>query len=344
MNAVVNLPVHNVYNTIQTFLDYKGERSNNTKIAYESDIILFFQIMRNKSLNQLTYEDLLFTKEQIITYRKQLQRIKTSKGERKYSNSTINRKINSLRSLFEFLSECEYKVNKGALSLDDLPENDSEEIGYLTLNEVETMVEVAKSHPNGIEKSIFLELAWKTSLRMDALLSLRWKNFKKVDNDDIWLVVAIDKGNKKREMPITNDFYQRILQLKGNKKKDDKVFSFGKTTVHNTMELLKEQLQIDEDRNVSFHSIRKFLIDWLIEQGDLKGAAQHAGHSSIETSWKHYANKHRNYRSMAGILIENKVDCSVLETLSKEELLTIIMKSNQFVQNQLIKTFEQEAK
>lgn len=337
----VHLPVVNVGKTIHTFLEYKGERSDNTKKSYEADIKLFFQIMRNKELNELSIDDLHFTKELVINYRKHLQRIKDKKGGRKYSNRSINRKIKSLSSLFGFLLENGYEVNKFAFNLDDLPENETEEIGYLTLNEVESMVQIVKDHPNGLEKSIFWELAWKTSLRLEALLSLCWKDFKKVDNDDIWLVKAIDKGNKKREMPITDDFYQRILQIKGDKKKDDKVFSFGKTTVHKTMELLKEQLQIDEDRNVSFHSLRKFLIDWLIEQGDLKGAALHAGHASIETAWKHYSNKHRNYRSMAGILIEQKRDVSILENLSKEELIAVIKDSNQFVQSQIIKTYEQ---
>lgn len=341
LHNLINIRVNNVYSTIQTFLDYKGERSKNTRNAYESDIVLFFKIMRNKKLNQLNEEDLYFTKEHVVTYRKLLQNLKNKNGERRYKNRSINRKINSLRSLYDFLVECEYKVNKAAFKIDDLPENDSEEIGYLTLQEIESMVKLAKELPNGEQKSLFIELGWKTSLRMEALLSLTWKDFKQVDND-VWLVCAIDKGNEKREMPITSNFYNRILSIKHTKSSQEKVFDFGKTTVHETVEILKKKLNIDEERNVSFHSIRKFLIDWLIEQGDLKGAAVHAGHASIETTWKHYARKHKNYRSMAGILIEKKMDISILESLSKEELLTLIKNSNQFVQNQLIKAYKQE--
>jgi site-specific recombinase XerD len=345
VNNVVGFDNKSVHSTILAFLDYKGDLSSNTRKAYEKDIKIFFMYTRGKELNQLIhsnnieeYSDLRFTKEDVVKYRNYLQKLKKpGSNDKKYKNKSINRMINSLRSLYDFLVSCEYKVNKDAFKLKDLPENDSEEIGYLKLFEMEKMVELAKTLPNGLQKSLFIELGWKTSLRMEALLSLTWKDFERID-DDIWLVKAIEKGNEKKEMPITNDFYLRLLEIKTGDN-NSPVFEISATTVRDTINTLKRMIGIEEDRNISFHSIRKFLIDWMIERGDLKGAALHAGHKSIETTWKHYAKKHKDYRSMAGIIIEQRPDISKLESLTKDELMGLI-KNDQLVIDRLMIAYE----
>jgi len=335
INNVTGLNIKSVHSTIQTFLEYKGDRSKNTKISYEKDIKLFYMYAKNKNLNELEAIDLEFTIDDVLKYRNYLRGLrKNSDGERKYANKSINRMIDSLRSLYSYLERAKYNVDKMAFALDDLPENDSEEIGYLTLMELEQMVELAKTLPNGLQKSLLIELGWKTSIRMDALLSITWKDFKKV-KDGVWVVRAIDKGNEEREMPITDQFYQRIYAMKGESKSTDRVFQMGSTTVFNTVETLKRIIGIAEDRRVSFHSIRKFLIDLMVEHGDLKAAMAQSGHKSIETLWKHYANKQKDYESMAGILIERSFNESTLDDLSKDELLAII-KNDSLVKNRVL--------
>ncbi|MFC8688176.1 tyrosine-type recombinase/integrase [Brevibacillus porteri] len=341
MNAAVNNVVgfHNksVHSTITSFLEYKGDRSINTQKAYEKDIKLFFMYARGKELPLLEESDLNFSPEDVIKYRNHLRRLKKkSSDEAKYKNKSINRMIDSLRSLYDFLERCKYDVDKSAFALDDLPENDSEEIGYLTLEELEQMVELAKTLPNGLQKSLLIELGWKTSIRMDALLSITWKDFKKV-KDDIWLVRAVDKGNEVREMPITDEFYNRILILKGDASLTDRVFQMGSTTVFETVETLKKLIGITEDRRVSFHSVRKFLIDLMVEYGDLKAAMAQSGHKNIQTLWNHYAKKQKDYEAMAGIMIERRYNEAALEEVSKEELLAII-KADGLVKNRVLMT------
>lgn len=316
---VVGFDNKSVHSSIMTFLEYKGDKSTNTREAYERDIKYFFTYMKNKDLTQLTEDDLWFEKEDVIRYRNHLKNIKI-KSERKYSNTTINRMIASMRSLFNFFDK--FKVNEKAFRIDKLP-SDSEEIGYLTLDEMVEMVEQARDLSRGLEKSLFLELGYKTSIRLEALLTVTVRNFKKV-SDDIYLVCVKDKNNKVTSQPISNQFYQRLMQLKTSDDKDERLFKFSNTTVQDTINTLKDRMNIDPERNVSFHSVRKVLIDWMIEQGDLKGAAAHAGHASIETTWKHYANKHRDYSQMAGILVEQQLDVSLLEQMSKEDLVELI--------------------
>ncbi|WP_064198998.1 tyrosine-type recombinase/integrase [Brevibacillus brevis] len=336
VNNIVGFNNRSVYSTITSFLEYKGDRSDDTQKAYKKDIKIFFMYTRNKNIDQLEVIDLEFTIEDVIKYRNYLGGLKKADGERKYVNKSINRMIDSLRSLYSYLERAKYDVDKSAFALDDLPEHDSKEIGYLTLEEIEQMIEHAKSLPNGTEKYIFWELGWKTSIRINALLSITWEDFRKV-NDDIVIVRAIEKGNEIREMPITNEFYQRILEIRGNAKPTDRVFKFGSTTVFNTMEILKERIGISEDREVSFHSVRKFLIDLMVDLGDLKAAMAQSGHKSIETLWKHYANKQKDYESMAGVMIERTLNEAALDEMSKEELLAIIKADGQIKNRVLMK-------
>lgn len=325
VNRVQNLPVRSVHKSIQTFLNHKGKKSTHTQKAYESDIKMFFSFMRGKDLSDLTENDLNFTQEEVIEYQDWLMELEGKNNKRKYKNTSINRKINSLRSLYSYLLKNKYDVDAYAFDIDELPEHDSEVIGVLTVEEAKQLVELAKNLPNGLEKSLLIELAYKTSIRLGAILSLKLDNFKKHD-DEIWIIEVIDKGNKKDKKPISNEFYNRLINTL-NRQKEERLFQMSRTTINDAISEICKQMNITKDRNISFHSLKKVAINWILEEtGDIALALIQGNHSNHKVMLDHYVEMNKNYSEYAGIAMDNEIDINEIEKYSKECLISAIRK------------------
>lgn len=340
MNALSNvvlLNVKSVHNSIESFLNEKGDISVNTEKAYRKDIINFFSIMKNKNIEQLVAEDLFFNKEDILNYRTHLKGLKKINKEPKYKNSTINRFIDSVRSLFIELRGNGYSeyINEYAFHFKDLPENDKSSAGELTDHEFYRMEEMALGLENGLMKSILIGLAARTSIRLSALLSLEWDDIKPYGND-MWIVNVYDKGNKEDDKPIMNSFYQKMLQLKVDGQK--KIFNISDTAVHNMIKRLCKLMGIEESRKISFHSLKGYGINVVIDNGgNVFDVKEQGNHSTVETSDKYYRRKTKDYSRYAGVVMDSEMDLSILDGLNKEELMKLIRSSNRSVQSALLR-------
>lgn len=326
---VSELRVNNVYNDIKTFFS-EELKTENTRRAYETDIQYFFQYMRNKTLNQLQMEDLWFEYKDVLRYRNHLRNL----GK----NSTVNRKISSLRKLYKYLAKNNYNVNAHAFEVDDLDTDDTDSSGVLSVHEVEEMIQLAKELPNGKEKSIFIDLAYSTSMRVSALLSLTWKQIKFIKSGQ-WEIRLKDKG-KENVKGIPDELYQMLLTLKRDNV--EKVFTMSYTTVYDTIKELCAKMGIPEHRNITPHSLKKVLIDWTVETTkDVKLAAWQGNHS-LDVMYKHYLNKNVDYENTPAFMVRKKNDLSSIEELTREELIELIKRSSRATQNELLSLLKQE--
>ncbi|WP_170163392.1 tyrosine-type recombinase/integrase [Brevibacillus gelatini] len=327
---VAELHVNNVYNDIQTFFS-EELKTDNTRRAYRTDIEYFFQYMRNKHLNQLHLTDLWFEYKDVLRYRNHL-RNKLGK------KSSVNRKISSLRKLYKYLAKNNYNVNAHAFEVDDLDTDDTDSSGVLSVHEVETMIQLVKELPNGEEKSIFIDLAYSTSIRVSALLSLKWKQIKFIKNGQ-WEIRLKDKG-KENVKGIPDELYQMLLMLKRDN--DERVFTMSYTTVYDTIKELCAKMGIPEHRNITPHSLKKVLIDWTVETTkDVKLAAWQGNHS-LDVMYKHYLSKNVDYENTPAFMVRKKNDLSPIEVLSREELIELIKRSSRAAQNELLSLLKQE--
>jgi site-specific recombinase XerD len=114
----------------------KNEKSS-TRISYEKNIREFFSIVLNKEIQHLTEDDLkIIKKRDVIAYRKQLQ-------ENGNSNSTVNQKMASVKSLSKFLNS-EYDINPAVFELKRLDEV-TQHYGIMNQTEAEMFAEAALS-------------------------------------------------------------------------------------------------------------------------------------------------------------------------------------------------------
>lgn len=339
-NNVQMLNVKSVHNTIQMFLKEKGDNNKNTRMAYEKDIANFFQLMIGKELSQITVDDLKFDKNDIMNYRSHLMELKKPDGTAKYKNSSINRFIDSVRSLFVELEGNGYDeyINSKAFRLKNLPERNTTKAGELTDDEFELMEETALTLENGLMKSLLIGLAGRTSIRLSALLSLTWSDITRID-DEMWLVHVIDKGNKEDDKPIMNSFYEKLLEIKVGGQ--DKIFNISDTAVNNMINRLCKLLEISEDRNITFHSLKGYGINVVIDNGGSAfDAKDQANHANMETTDKRYRKRTKDWSKYAGVIIDSKLDIGELDTLDKDQLLALIKATSSVTQRQIMKAYK----
>ncbi|MCY9738199.1 tyrosine-type recombinase/integrase [Paenibacillus alvei] len=324
---VVTMKTSSVFQDITTFLKKhnigNGDKYKGTAEEYHRDIIQFFKLMLGKELHELEVKDLDIRK-------KDVERYQTFLSDNGYKSSYINRKIGSVRSLYKFFQENRYRykddnnewvyIKADDFNVKKVDKKDLESSGLLSHDEMRQYINEARSLPNGEEKSLCLELASVTSFRLDAVVNLKYTDFR--NENGVWVVKTIDKS-KENEKSIRHDLYERLLNIK---KDDDKLFHMSTRTMERTFETITKKLGLDPDRNLSFHSVKKYGIGevWHISGGDFLKTAEQGNHSSFETNQKYYLLFGKDYSTMPSLLIGQDIDMSPLQDLSKEQLLELI--------------------
>lgn len=316
----------NVYAKISSFLADKALRSNQTAKSYEEDIRQFFQIMCNKKIEQLTTDDLVFESNHIVDYKIALAN--------QYSGASVNRKLNVIKNLFRFLSKDFEFINQEVFHVDRVKEK-SKSYGTLTWEETVLMIETAESLDNGFEKSVMIELAGRTSIRLTALANLRWSDISEMN--DFYVISVYDKGEKLDEKPIPAVFYQKMLKLKTSK---NEVFSLSPRTFERTIDTLCELIGIDkENRNITFHSLKKMGVEYILQKtGDIMLAAKQGNHSNIQTTHRHYAlmTRKNSIGKLAGLQLGKELDMSPIQEVSKERLLEMINAMDDYTKSKFL--------
>ncbi|MEK5036323.1 tyrosine-type recombinase/integrase [Paenibacillus sp. FSL R7-0302] len=336
------LRTETVYKDIAGFLNRKnignGDTLKSTAADYKRDIERFFSLMMNKDLNELEIPDL-------FVMRKDVEEFQTLLANIGFKSNTINRHINSLRSLYKFFEENASKyrfrdsegelvqITHSAWNVDPVVMNDSESWGMYTDEEVKQMIELAKTLHNGERKSLAIEFASVSSFRIDAVANLEYSDFRK--EGDTWVVKHLDK-KKIHEKSIRSDLYERLLAVKEDS--SNKVFDLNKKTLQRTIHTLNEMMGLDEERNLTFHSIKKYGIGevYMITGGDRLATASQGNHNSFETAEKYYLLFQKNYANMPSLMIGQKLDTSPLQDLDKDGLIDLIESMPRSVQFEIL--------
>ncbi|MBD8839472.1 site-specific integrase [Paenibacillus sp. CFBP 13594] len=320
--SVVELHSRRVYEDIMTFI--KKFESKHTQKNYERSIRNFFLWLPvNKEIEFLTVDDLKVRNADMVRYQNDLK-----EHEADYTNITINNYISPIQSLYEFLEINEYPINSKHTKVDSLSD-DSEHAGALYLNEAEEMAEIVlKDRKLGQEKSAFLRMAYTTSFRKSSLRDLKWNDIKLSSNGSYYRVTITGKGNIKHTVPISKDLFKELVKIKERpyykKYNDDRIFHLSNTTIQDMMDRLREEMKFPEERNIKFHSFRNVAAGF----GTLEEAKQHLNHSNISTTETYYRHINEDLSNSISLRMEEKIEDGVLEQLTKEELIRIIVNQN----------------
>jgi integrase len=315
----------NPYAVIRTFLLRKGQNSENTRKTYERHIRDFFKTMRNKDIENLVEEDLIFEKSQIESYQVTLRE--------HYKGTTVNNTITALKECYEKLEDSGFEVKASWFSLERYDEHDKERYDTLTHDEVCKIIQLVSKTRKGLEKALLVRMAYATAFRKDTLLSMRWNQI--INKDGIWYAKVLGKGNKWSHKKLSDDLYNALMEHKKNTD-GEKIFELTKKTVDRMMAYIRDNMDFG-DRKIVFHSFKKASLNEvnILTNGDLKAIQAQGDHADIKTSLNEYIES-KKLEDLVVIDVNYRMPLEKFDELSKEELVDLIKSADRNTQIKLL--------
>ncbi|WP_063565459.1 site-specific integrase [Paenibacillus sp. O199] len=293
--------------------------SKHTQRTYERNICTFMMWYANKMPEQLVPEDLPIKNAQFVEYQTHLRN-----HALEYENTTINNMVDAIRSLYVFLQKNEYNVKSINLDIKSLIEN-PQHAGSLFPDEAENMAQLVVKQRKGVEKAALIRMAYTTSLRKSSLLDICFKDITYNDQYGYYEFNVLVKGGKKIPVSIPTWLYEELLTIKEQdyykQYTDDKVFHLRNKAIQAMMDSLRVEMNIPKERNIVFHSFRNVVV----KVGSIQEAKEQLGHSNIATTDKFYKHMNMDLSNRPSMRMHNKIPDNVFHSLSKEELISLIL-------------------
>ena len=268
---------------VEDYLDYLSYQKGYSKYTiknYEEDIIEFINYCERENISYLDieYNDIRF----YLMY---------LKDDKKNKNSSIDRKLSSLRGFFKYLS-VENKVKNNVFLLINGPKKAKKLPRYFEYNELEELFAVPDTRtPKGQRDSLILEMLYATGIRVGELVNIKLSDINRSNRT----ILILGKGNRERNVEY-GEYCEDILNLylkdgriSLNRNKIDYLFinHLGeKLTERGVRYILNELIKKTSlTKNISPHMIRHSFATHLLNEGcDLLTVQKLLGHESISAT------------------------------------------------------------
>ncbi len=262
------------------YLKYQKNYSDYTIENYKHDIIEYLEYLNSESLEfkSIEYSDIRF----FLMY---------LKDTKKDDNTSINRKLSSLRGFYKYLAN-EKIVKSNVFSLVNGPKRSKKLPRYFEYNELEELFNVPDTRtPLGQRDSLILEMLYATGVRVGELVNI------KVSDIDLGRrnIIILGKGNKERFVTY-GEYCEDILKtylntgrVSLNVKQSEYLFlnnNGGQLTDRGVRFILDKLIQKTSlNKNISPHMIRHSFATHLLNEGcDLLTVQKLLGHESIKAT------------------------------------------------------------
>jgi integrase/recombinase XerC len=269
-----------IVNDYLEYLKYQKNYSEHTIKNYSNDIEEYLEYIDSENLNfkDIRYSDVRF----YLMY---------LKDTKKDSNSSIDRKLSSLRGFYKYIAN-QGIVKTNVFSLVNGPKKSKKLPRYFEYNELEEMFNVPdKTTSIGQRDLLILEMLYATGVRVSELVNI------KVSDIDLGRrnILILGKGNKERyvtygeycEEALNNYLNNGYIHL--NLKRSDYLFlnnNGGVLTDRGVRYLLDKIIkQTSINKSISPHMIRHSFATHLLNNGcDLLTVQKLLGHESIKAT------------------------------------------------------------
>ena len=179
------------------YLEYEKKYSKHTVLNYKDDIIEYLEFLESEHLTykSIKYEDIRFY----------LMFLKDSKNN---TNSSIDRKLSSLRGLYKYLAN-EGVVSTNPFSLVSGPKKEKKLPRYFEYNELEELFNTPDLRKSlGQRDRLILEMLYATGVRVSELVNIKVSDI----NQSMKNILILGKGNKERLVEY-GEYCEEILKL-----------------------------------------------------------------------------------------------------------------------------------
>lgn len=268
---------------INNYLDHlKFERnySDYTVNNYKNDILEFFEYLKSQNIDykNLEYSDLRFY----------LMYLKDEKAD---SNSSIDRKLSSLRGFYKYLVSNGIVSNNFFLLVNGL-KKEKKLPRYFEYNELEELFKVPDIRtPLGQRDRAILELLYATGIRVGELINIRLSDINFSERQ----IIILGKGNKERIVTF-GDYCDDELRLylddgyrKLNVNSLEYIFlnNNGEKITERGIRYILDKLikKTSINKRISPHMLRHSFATHLLNEGcDLLTVQKLLGHESISAT------------------------------------------------------------
>lgn len=264
---------------IKDFLDYliiDKKYSDNTILSYKNTLESFSKIIKKEFIS--------INKNDIKKYIEYL-------NKNNISSKTISHELSALRSLYKYLI-IENITHNDPLEFIELPRIKKSLPTTLSIEEIDSMLEIELKDNFSYRNKAILELMYATGIRVSEIVNLKINDV----NFDMELVKIMGKGNKERLIPIGEVacFYlkeylknYRDSMLKNNINDYLFINNHGnQMTRQGLFKIIKEiAREKNINKNLSPHTLRHSFATHLLDMGaDLRSIQELLGHSNISTT------------------------------------------------------------
>ena len=261
-------------NDFKNFIESEKKYSKHTVSAYVNDLEEFNKFLNINSVKLNEKLNYSFVRQWIVEL-----------SENGLSTRSINRKISSLKSYFNFLIAIN-KLNVSPLKLHRNLKVEPKIIIPFNEREMDKVFEIFNNNSGKLDRDfLIIEILYSTGIRRDELINLKF--------EDIYfeqgLIKVLGKRNKERLVPVLPNLLSKIKKYSSNNSINSYLFKSknGKKISPSTIyRIVKKYFrQISSKNKISPHVLRHSFATHMINNGaDINSVKEILGHSSLAST------------------------------------------------------------
>lgn len=309
-------PRKSAWSVYDTFIKHLENNSKDTARAYDQRIREFFTMTAGTDIERLSIEDIKAIDNSMV----KKYYVDVLLNQRGNKEGTIITKLNTVSSYFQELQVAGHNVNHKVLKVKLKTVTSHHK--SLSHDELYDLFDFLKAEKQlGMTKYLAAKTLYVTANRKSAVFGMKWSDIKvKKDidtGDSVYVIELIDKGKVVSNKPISNDFYEELLNIKSETDTgEDLVFKIHPKTFERTIK------KFDED--ISIHSFKATAITLGYQMTkDLNLCKQLGNHSQLATT-EIYIRDEKSYTKQLSYLSGANTDDQLLKEMGHAELMEFI--------------------
>ncbi len=258
-------------------LEHGVNYSAHTLRAYREDLRLHLEFLESQGCKKPRDVTPILLRKYLVGLR--------SRG---YKNSSLSRKVATLRSFYKFLCK-EKAIEQSPAKILRSPKKEGKLPRFLTVKEMESLINAAQPKDlQGRRDRAILELLYSTGVRVSELVGL---NVPDVDTMSELLRIR-GKGKKERIAPIGSHALEAVkvyIASRGSDNKDPALFlnkNKRRLSARSISRILDKYMKLADVRhNPSPHILRHSFATHLLDRGaDLRAVQELLGHAHLSST------------------------------------------------------------